>query len=145
MGGCWSEYQTCRILRAADRENAPRYEQSSGYALVRCVDVYDGDTFTALIVVNKKPFRRRCRCVGYDSPEMKGPDADKPRAMDARDHLKQIIPSGIFRIEYTGTDKYGRLLVKFRVGNEWLSDHMIRLGHGYAYHGGTKKIAVAPP
>ena len=102
-------------------------------------DVYDGDTFTALIVVEGVVYRRRCRCIGYDSPEMKGPNAKKPDAIAARDHLKRVVPTGVFKMDVSGTDKYGRLLVTFKVGNETLAEHMVRSGHGYIYSGGTKR------
>lgn len=106
--------------------------------MARIVDVYDGDTFTALILVDGAPYRRRCRCIGYDAPEMKGPNAKKTEALAARDHLISIAPKGPFSLDYNGTDKYGRLLVTFHVGEEPLKDHMVRVGHGYFYDGGTK-------
>ncbi len=146
MGVCWSTPPLIdapvttdeRLLLEAD-DGAPRYEQREGTRLAKCVDVYDGDTFTVLIVVEGVVFRRRCRCIGYDSPEMRGKDADKPRALAARDELERVIPEGAFLLHFKGTDKYGRLLVRFKVGGEWLADYMIRTGHGYSYSGGTKQ------
>lgn len=147
MGACWS----ANVIRDAVDEGIlkksvnkePRYEDRSGKLLAKCVDVYDGDSFTALIVVEGRAFRRRCRCIGYDSPELRGPNADVPNAQAAKEELKRVMPNGIFMLTFEGTDKYGRLLVKFKVNNNvWLADHMIRLGHGYPYNGGKKKSAA---
>ena len=110
--------------------------------LVRLVDVYDGDTFTVLLLHDRRVCRRRCRCLGYDAPELKGPTADMASAIAAREHLKTLIPSSLFKLEYAGTDKYGRLLVTFMVGKETLAQHMIRMGHGYEYNGGKKRATA---
>lgn len=150
MGACCSstirdEDEAVSALLIASADDAPRYESRSGTILTRVVDVYDGDTFTALIVQDGRTYRRRCRCIGYDSPEMRGKEDDeKERAVKAREYLKTIIPPGVFPLNYSGTDKYGRLLVSFTVkGGEDLSDHMIRMGHGYKYDGGTKRATAS--
>lgn len=138
MGLCHSLPTHAELLATADA-NAPQFEKRGGTMLARKVSVYDGDTFTILMIAeDRNPYRRRCRCIGYDSPEMRGRDARKSEAIAARDHLESVIPSGVFSLTYTGLDKYGRLLVTFDVNGEPLKDHMIRLGHGYAYDGGTK-------
>lgn len=123
--------------------------------LVRVESVYDGDTLTVLMVDNGIVYRRRCRCIGYDAPEMRGPHADKVAACAARDHLRSVLPDTVFPMTYNGFDKYGRLLVTCDIrdkgskgskgskgdeGVETLAAHMIRCGHGYAYDGGTKLV-----
>lgn len=135
--GAWMSRDRRRLARASI--DAPRYERLAGKMLVRCVDVYDGDTFTVLMRHNGDVVRRRCRCLGYDAPEMRGPDKDL--AIAARDHLASVIPKGVFKIQFEGTDKYGRLLVSFIVNGESLAQHMVRTGHGYPYDGGRKKDA----
>ena len=112
--------------------------------LVRCTDVYDGDTFTVLMRHDGRVVRRRCRCLGYDAPELRGPNANKDVALAARDHLASVMPKGVFSVQFDGTDKYGRLLVTFSVNGESLAEHMVRLGHGYAYDGGSKRTHRAP-
>ena len=37
----------------------------------KIVDVYDGDTFKAVIFYDNKMIKINCRSLGYDSPEMK--------------------------------------------------------------------------
>ena len=141
MGGCCSSTSTpLGVLESAPLD-APRYERRSGVISARLADVYDGDTFTALIVVEGVAYRRRCRCIGYDAPEMRGKNADKPAAIAARDYLANLIPAGVFDLELCGTEKYGRLLVNIKVNEESLKDHMVRMGHGYYYDGGTKKTS----
>ena len=141
MGCSWSsESRNVSQLLEDAASDAPRYETRTGTILARVVDVYDGDTFTILLVSEGIVYRRRCRCLGYDAPEMRGVNAEKDRAIAARDHLAKVLPKGVFSLDFSGTDKYGRLLVTCRVGrDERLDEHMIRHGHGYAYHGGRKR------
>ena len=121
-------------------QNATRFENSHFTKLVKVSSVYDGDTFTVVFVSKFKLYRRRCRCLGYDSPEMKSSDPiEKERAIEARDFLKEKLPSGIFRIYVKGLDKYGRWLVEVYINNTTLCETMISNNHGYAYHGGTKQ------
>ena len=121
-------------------KNIERCEKTFRKIYIRVVDVYDGDTFTVIFVdSDKKIRRRRCRCVGYDSPEMKGESKDS--AMLAKSRLKELLPKNPFLCETKGFDKYGRLLVDPKINNEYLSKIMIREKHGYEYFGG-KKIVV---
>ncbi len=83
-------------------DDAPRYEKLRGTTLARCVDVYDGDTFTVLLLHDGRVVRRRCRCLGYDLPEMRGASANKPLAVAAREHLKGVIPVDVFRLHFDG-------------------------------------------
>ena len=125
-------------LRGVDVTVLPRVESEHSSVLMRVASIYDGDTFTAVITVRGGRLRRRrCRCVGYDSPELRNPDT-KVAALAARAFLEERLPTGVFRADTHGLDKYGRLLVDVRVRGERLADMMIRSGHGYAYDGGTK-------
>ena len=136
--GIFGDVKNWIVLRKVDGKSRPRWEQREGTRMVRVVDVYDGDTFTVLMVHGwRGTYRRRCRCIGYDSPEMKGDNKDA--AQRAKKHLESVIPKTPFRLTFKGTDKYGRLLVTFPVAGEPLDVHMIRMGHGYAYDGGKKR------
>ena len=144
MGICWSDKTSGRQdehIREKSGSLGPRYgEEHRGTLLAKCVSIYDGDTFTALIVIERRALRRWCSCIGYNSPEIRGAHADRANAVAARDELQKVMPSGVFLLTFEGTDKYGRLLVKFRVGGgEWLADHMVRTGHGCRYDGGNKR------
>lgn len=108
---------------------------------MRIVSIYDGDTVVVAIVHDGRLRRRRCRLVGYDSPELRSrDDGERARAIAARDHLMMLLPVGrLFCANVNGLDKYGRLLVDMRVRGDRLADIMIRCGHGCAYDGGTKR------
>ena len=119
-------------------DNAERTETATRQVWLRLTDVYDGDTFTAAFVdADGKIRRKRCRCFGYDAPEMKGDH--KEDALKARDRLRELLSARMFRTTVRGLDKYGRFLVDIKVRGEMLSDIMIREDHGYAYSGGTKQ------
>lgn len=142
MGALISHMIETRKLQKATVDTSPRLEKLAGQKYVRVESVYDGDTFTVFMIQDGRTVRRRCRCIGYDSPEMKGDTKEK--AIEAREHLKKVLPAGVFLVEYNGFDKYGRLLVSFRVNGTTLADEMITMGHGYAYNGGTKLSSRIP-
>ena len=67
---------------------------------------------------------------------MKGPNADVEAATRARDYLRSILPKAPFS-RSKGPTAWS--FVTFDVDGE-LPMHMIRMGHGYAYHGGAKRL-----
>ena len=88
---------------------------------------------------------------GYDTPEMrpskKLPDRDeiKKKAIESRDYLKSLIFNNeqLVYIKCGEFDKYGRLLGEIYINendDESVNSLMIKNGHGYEYHGGTKKV-----
>ena len=117
----------------------------NGYSTqAKVVDVYDGDTCTIVFKWEGKYRKFKCRCYGYDSPEMKprlkieNRDEIKENAMKAKKRLIELT-TYIVRVECMDFDKYGRLLVKlYKNNNILINDIMINEGHGYVYHGGTK-------
>lgn len=117
----------------------------NGYSTqAKVVDVYDGDTCTIVFKWEGKYRKFKCRCYGYDSPEMKprlnieNRDEIKENAVKAKERLIELT-ADIVRIECMDFDKYGRLLVKlYKNNNSLINDIMINEGHGYVYHGGTK-------
>ena len=117
----------------------------NGYSTqAKVVDVYDGDTCTIVFKWEGKYRKFKCRCYGYDSPEMKprlnieNRDEIKENAVKAKERLIELTKN-VIRIECMDFDKYGRLLVKlYKNNNSLINDIMINEGHGYVYHGGTK-------
>lgn len=116
-----------------------------GYSTqAKVVDVYDGDTCTIVFKWEGKYRKFKCRCYGYDSPEMKprldieNRDEIKENAIKAKNRLTELTKN-IVRIECMNFDKYGRLLVKlYKSNNISINEIMVNEGHGYVYHGGTK-------
>lgn len=113
-------------------------------------NIYDGDTFTICWIWKGEPTKYRCRCLGYDSPEMKpslsNPNRDKEKelAKAAKTRFSELVtssPDGLVKVECGDFDKYGRILVTVWVPNYTKSVNQIMLdeGHGKAYSGGTKE------
>jgi endonuclease YncB( thermonuclease family) len=119
---------------------APREEKQWRRVFAKVVDVYDGDTFTICYCRDNTLVRRRCRCYGYDSPELRTSNpAEKEAAVRARNFLANCLPtSRPIRLQIYGTDKYGRYLVSYIHNGISLAQYMIDNGHGVAYNGGSK-------
>ena len=91
----------------------------------------------------------RCRCLGYDSPEMKpllkNPNREKEKelALLAKKRLEQLLlsnESGLIKVVCGHFDKSGRVLgtVYNNVDVDSINNIMIREGHGKEYDGGKK-------
>ena len=132
----------------------------------KIVDVYDGDTCTIVIILDGKLIKFKCRCNGYDSPEMRPlksiPNRDKVienankaknffinnvsnlkldiNKVYTKNELKELFLKNnmLIEIKAYNWDKYGRLLAAFYNNNININDMMIEKGYGYAYDGGTK-------
>jgi len=113
-------------------------------------NIYDGDTFTIVFILNNFTFKYKCRCLGYDSPEMKpllsnpNRDHEKELALKAKKRLEELLTansSGLVQVTCGPFDKYGRILVTINNGidAESINDIMIKEGHGKPYNGGTKE------
>ena len=119
----------------------------------KIVDIYDGDTFSAVFERAGELIKVRCRLDGIDTPEMKPPytapnrDQIKQRAIAARNRLCELLTgtewekpadrhSHLVTLVCRQFDKYGRLLVD--VDN--VAQVMINEGHAVEYHGGTKLL-----
>lgn len=143
-------------LKRKTLENTEQFKFDNEIKYCKVLDVYDGDTITVGIILDKKPFRIRVRMYGYDSPEMKprlnleNRDKIKKDAIKARDILRDLILDKICKIKIEkGTwDKYGRLLgtiymkTKNRLRTKYdfnVNEFMIQNNLGYRYYGGKKK------
>ena len=96
-----------------------------------------------------KIIKYRCRCLGYDSPEMKplltleNRDEIKKKAILARDKFSELLlQDSTITIKCGKFEKYGRLLVNVynnTNGEKSLNQIMIDEKHGYEYFGGKKQ------
>ena len=115
-----------------------------------------GDTFKACFWLGDNITKFSCRCLGYDSPEMKprkdSPNRDKEKeaALNAKNRLIELMKNceNIIYLRSYQFDKYGRLLVKIFNEEKYainddekncINNIMIKEGHGYEYDGGRKK------
>jgi len=104
--------------------------------------VYDGDTFSSVFQYGEEWIKWRCRCLGYDAPEIRQPrhlsevvrQEEKKKAFAARDRLFELLTrTDTIHIQCGDFDKYGRILVTvYSTGflHESINDLMIRDGYG---------------
>jgi endonuclease YncB( thermonuclease family) len=113
-------------------------------------NVYDGDTFSFIFIYKDDILKYRCRCNGYDSPEMKPAlnnpkhDNEKKLAHNAKNRFIELLekhPTKIIKVKCSEFDKYGRLLVDVwnMKDDKSINEIMIEEGHGKVYDGGTKE------
>lgn len=131
-----------RVTPTSTLQSAPRLENQKGRLRARIVHVHDGDTVIICYVNSGRLRRRRCRLVGIDAPELSGPKMDRPAAEASRDYLRSVLRRNTVTIHYDGFDKYGRLLVRFRVKRGlWAADALLQSGHAVRMGPGGRKVA----
>lgn len=139
-------------------DNIPTFSFSGKTFETKILDVYDGDTVTILIKLDKD-YKISCRLLGLDTPELRSKDEqEKKCGYLARDHLIFLIThkktSNLSRkeirellaendkrffIECFDFDKYGRTLIKINFGGITLNDKMIDDGFAGTYDGNKKQ------
>ena len=135
-----SKLQKCTI------DNTPDFCFKNQTKQCKVLDIYDGDTITIAIKLDKNIFKWKVRMYGYDSPEMrplkkiKNREEIKKNALIAKQALIEKILNKLVEIEILGFDKYGRILGNIYYDNENINEYMLTNNYGYAYTGGTKKI-----
>ena len=145
-----TEIDICEILKNCDRKTK-KFSLEGHTKLCKVVSVYDGDTCNVVFDHNGVINRWNIRMNGYDTPEMrpskKLPNRDeiKQKAIQSRDFLKSLIFNSeqLVYLKCGKFDKYGRLLGEIYINEndeDSVNSLMIKTGHGYEYHGGTKKV-----
>jgi endonuclease YncB( thermonuclease family) len=115
----------------------------------RACNIYDGDTFSIIFLHNNNVIKYKCRCIGYDSPEMKpslsNPNREKEKALAviAKNRMTELLTkheSGLVFVECFEFDKYGRILVKVynMIDTKSINEIMVEERHGKCYDGGKK-------
>ena len=142
--------EICNILKNCDKKTK-KFSLEGQTKLCKVVSVYDGDTCNVVFDNNGVINRWNVRMNGYDTPEMrpskKLPNRDeiKQKAILSRDFLKSLIFNNeqLVYLKCGKFDKYGRLLGDIYINEDdkdSVNSLMIKSGHGYEYHGGTKKV-----
>ena len=151
MGSCitcinWKKYNDSIDLTNYNSDNTPWLSLKGEKLRCKVIDVYDGDTVTLIIPWNKSVYKKKCRLVGMDSPEIRTKDLiEKAAGYDAKEFLNKTIGGKIIWVECDDWDKYGRLLVVIYVNKSdlgtWgksVNKLMIDKKLAYSYDGGTK-------
>jgi endonuclease YncB( thermonuclease family) len=140
-------------LKSIDHKKIPLFSFKDKVIIARVVDVYDGDTFTALFEYNGEIMKYKCRAMGYDCAEMKprkdDPNRDQEKALALKAKKRFIELMGgedtMIQMKCLEFDKYGRILTYVYPlhgdiqNDESINNAMIHEGHGKAYSGGTKE------
>lgn len=150
MGNCIAYY---KIKNKYNNDNLELYTLNGIQTKCKIVDVYDGDTCTAIMYINKEFRKYKIRMFGYDSPEIKPRKNIKNRnkiISDAKDAKSALISkvsnnddiklnTKLITIKCYKYDKYGRVLAELFNNKENINNYMINNNFGYIYHGGTKQ------
>lgn len=111
----------------------------------KVIKVYDGDTCTCVFnTLGLGLYKHSVRLIGIDTPEIKGKSqAEKIRAKEVRDFVKEKILNKVVTLECHGSDKYGRVLGKITTSKgEIINDLLVSNGMANSYDGGKKKEFV---
>ena len=130
----------CRLrLEAAD--HASSYVPTPDHGIARVIKVYDGDTITVLAEVAGALAKLSLRAEGVDTPELRGCTPIETRAGTAvRDAVASRCMGKIVKVAVSGSDKYGRLLSKVCIEDEWeWCQYLMQNGLAHQYAGRTKK------
>lgn len=110
---------------------------------VKVLHVVDGDTLD--VEAHVWPgivARSRVRLAGVNTPESRGPvtACELKAGREAKAFTAQWLEgrARLLAIAPTGQDKYGRLLVHVRAGDEDLARALVEAGHARPYAGGKR-------
>ncbi len=138
------------LLEKVSENSIPYFTFNGKFFYAKPCHIYDGDTFSIIFEYGNEIIKYKCRCMGYDTAEMKpklnveNRDQIIQKAHSAKNRLTELLqkhPSGLVKVECLNFDKYGRILINVwnMVDNKSINEIMIEEGHGKAYSGGTKE------
>lgn len=110
----------------------------------RILRVIDGDTVDIDIDLGFGVWmhRERVRLYGIDTPESRTRDLEEKKfGLLAKAYVRDHLPVGSIQTLITikdGKGKFGRILGKFKVGNEILNEKMIKEYQAVEYNGQSK-------
>jgi endonuclease YncB( thermonuclease family) len=111
---------------------------SSGRADCRLLRVIDGDTVD--LDCPGDGFVRT-RLLGFDTPEVASPECASEATLGhaaTRALHRRIAASAEMRVEFRGSDHYGRRLARLSLDGQDIAQPMIAEGLARSYHGGSR-------
>lgn len=139
-----------KLYAVKSEKDIPYFSFEGKRYYARPCNIYDGDTFSIIFEIESgEIIKYRCRCLGYDTPEMKpslsNPNREKEKslALIAKKRFTDLLnanSSGLILVKCHGFDKYGRILVTVynEIDKMSINDIMITEGYGKTYDGGSK-------
>ena len=138
-----------KLVNITTHKDVPYFNFDNQTYIAKPCNVYDGDTFSVIFDFKGELIKYRCRCYGYDTPEMrpskKNPNRlkEKELAYAAKQRMIELVeahPSKLIKIQCLKFDKYGRILIKAwnNVNEKSINEIMVEEGHGKWYDGGKK-------
>ena len=98
----------------------------SDFSSIFIKSCYDGDTCTA---VTGEKIRLAC----IDTPELKGKNANKIPAEEARDFLNQLVANKKVSIKRITKDRYGRTGAEIYKDGKNIQELIVKKGYGKIY------------
>ena len=98
----------------------------SDFSSIFIKSCYDGDTCTA---VTGEKIRLAC----IDTPELKGKNANKIPAEEARDFLNQLVANKKVSIKRITKDRYGRTVAEIYKNGTNIQELIVKKGYGKIY------------
>lgn len=136
-------------LRNINTDDYKRFSWCGKHFLAKPSDVYDGDTFTATWLVNGDVVKQRCRCLGYNSPEIhprlnvENRENVMALAELAKKRMEELLDQDEFIVvECFKDDAFGRMLTVVynkTNGSKSLNQIMLDEGHGCVFVSKDKK------
>ena len=105
-----------KLVNIKTHKDVPYFNFKNNTFIAKPCNVYDGDTCSVIFDFKGDLIKYRCRCYGYDTPEMrpsrKNPNRDheKKLAYSAKNRIIELLeahPSKLIKIECLDFDKYG--------------------------------------
>lgn len=138
-----------KLVNITTHKDVPYFNFDNQTYIAKPCNVYDGDTFSVIFDFKGELIKYRCRCYGYDTPEMR-PSKQNPNRLKEKElayaakqrmiELVEAHPSKLIKIQCLKFDKYGRILIKAwnNVNEKSINEIMVEEGHGKWYDGGKK-------
>ena len=138
-----------KLINVTTHKDVPYFNFNNKNFIAKPCNVYDGYTFSVIFDFKGELIKYRCRCYGYDTPEMR-PSLKNPNRLKEKElayaaklrmiELVEAHPSKLIKIQCLKFDKYGRILIRAwnNVNDKSINQIMVDEGHGKWYDGGKK-------